>query len=353
MQLYCPACKTAAAAAERCTRCGERLVAPSELTSLSRDQLADAPPDLIQTTTLGRVVVGVVVALGLCVSLRELSLGAAAAADLSDAANSGVGNWLLRAVSILAGALLAGAGRLNGVATGGATALTCVVLLVGLDFLAAVKTGQPEGVIAGGVCLAALAAGRIGSTVWPAAVPLPPSKIQSRGSSLIPLKDDDDGPRPVALSWARVGLGVAVAVVGVLISDGVRTGLRSVAGQGLFLGSPTQSAAVDFFLGGVAIMLGGVVAGGGSGAGLRHGVVMGVIAAAGLATLSLAGKESAIVPLTGLLEVVGYPSESPRTANGLVVVVAGVTTLGALSGGFGGLLLPRLAVKSRRRAYQD
>ena len=351
MQLYCPACKTVAPAAERCARCGERLVAPSELTSLSRDQLAD-PPDLLDTTALGRVVVGVVVALGLAVSFRELSAGVLAAVT-SDGPPGPTADWPARAVAILVGALLAGAGRTNGVAAGGLTALTCVALMLGTDSLAALKTTQAEWGVVAGVCLLALGAGRIGSTVWPAVVPLPPSKLLSRGSSLIPLKDDQDGPRPIRFSWLRVTLGVAVAVIGFLCADGLRLGLRSLAGQGLSLGSPGQVPVVDFVFGSLAVLAGGVVAGGGSGAGLRHGLAFGVATACGLALLAFLGKESAVVPLTGLLELLGHAAESPRTASGLVAVLAALTVLGVVSGGFGGLLLPRLALKSRRRAYSD
>ena len=352
MQLYCPACKTAAHPAERCARCGERLVAPSELASLSRDQIAD-PPTLVEPTAFGRVVVGVVVAQGLAVSLRELSLGLLTALDFSDLVPGPVVNWLLRGAAVIVGATVAGAGRGNGAATGGVTALVCVGSLLATDFLAAAKTTQLDNVAALGICLLALAAGHVGSAFWPAVVPLPPSKVRSRGSSLIPLKDDPEVVRPIHLSWSRVALGVTVVIAGVLLADSVRLGMRSLAGHGLSLGSPTQVAVVDFLFASVAVLLGGLTAGGGTGAGLRHGTVAGVIAAPALAFLAFLGKDSALVPLTGLLELVGHATESPRTATGLAVVLVCLTAMCAVSGGFGGLLLPRLALKSRRRPYQD
>lgn len=352
MQLYCPACKTASHAAERCAKCGDRLVAPSELSSLSRDQLFD-PPDLIEPTAVGRVIVGTVAALGLYLSFREMLLGSLAAVDLTDVAPGSLGNWALRAGAILVGALLAGAGRANGTAAGGMTGLLCGVLFLATDSLAGLKPTAVEAGIVAGVAAVALALGRLGAITWPGVVPLPPSKVRSRGSSLIPLKDDLDAPRPTPLSWAKVGLGVAVAVVGFVLADPVRLGLRALAGNGLFLGSPAQIPLVDFVFAGLALLTGGLIAGGGSGAGLRHGAVMGLLASTVLAALALLGKESVVLPLSGLLEIVGYASESLRTATGLIVVVVGLTTLGIVSGGFGGLLLPRLAIKSRRRAYQD
>ena len=352
MQLYCPACKTAAHPAERCARCGERLVAPSELASLSRNQLGD-PPDLIAPTAFSRVVVGVVVALGLAVSLRELSLGALGALDYADAVPGAAANWLLRGAAVLVGALLAGAGRGNGTVNGGVAAAACVGLMLATDYLAAVKTTQSDLVAAAGVCLMALAAGRVGSALWPAVVPLPASKSRSRGSSLIPLKDDPEAARAIDLSWPRVALGVVVAVGGVMLADSARLSLRSLAGHGLSLGSPTQFAVVDFLFGSVGVLLGGFVAGGGTGAGLRHGTVMGLIAAPALAFLAYLGKESALVPLTGLLELLGYAAESPRTATGLTVVVFCLAAMCAASAGFGGLLLPRLAPRSRRRPYES
>jgi len=352
MQLYCPACKTAAHAAERCPRCGDRLIAPSELASVSRDQIAD-PPDLLKPTGFGRVVVGSVVALGLYLSLREMLLGLLAAGDLSDDAPGPLGNWAIRAGCVTAGAVLSGAGRPNGAPAGGVTGLLCGGLLLATDTLAGVRVVAPDGLIVVGIALVALAAGRIGGRVWPALVELPPSKVRSRGSSLIPLKDDQDAPRPVVFSWTRVGLGVALAVVGFLLADSARLALRSVAGQGLFLGSPNQVAVVDFCFAGVALAAGGVVAGAGTGAGLRHGSLMGVTTAAALAFLALVGKESAAIPLNGLLEVLGYAAESLRTPSALALVVGTVTVSGTLSGGFGGLLLPRLAIESRRKSYQD
>ena len=151
--------------------------------------------------------------------------------------------------------------------------------------------------------------------------------------------------------YGAVGLGSAV--LGFLLADPARLGLRTLAGNGLFLGSPAQIPLVDFVFGGLALLAGGLIAGGGSGAGLRHGAVTGLVAATVLAVLALLGKEAVVLPLSGLLELVGYASESLRTPTGLIVVIVGLTTLGVVSGGFGGLLLPRLAIKSRRRAYQD
>lgn len=352
MQLYCPACKTSSPAAERCPRCGERLVAPSELASLSRDQLAD-PPDLVETTGFGRVAVGVVVALGLAVSFAELSRGLWAFAGLSDDPLGQTVAWVLRTVAILVGALLSGAGRTNGASAAGVAAVTCVGLLLATDYLAATKTTQTELGVAAFACVLALVAGIVGSTLWPAVPPLPPSKLHSRGSSLLPLKNDQDGPRPVEFLYARVAVAVALAVAGVCLADTARLGVRSVAGAGFAVGSPAQVPAVDFFFAATAVLAGGVLAGGGTGAGLRHGLAFGLTTAVLVAFAAVIGKESPMVPLTGLLELTGYATESPRGFTGAVVTVVSLTTLGVLGGGFGGVLLPRLAMKARGRARHD
>ena len=352
MQLYCPACRTASPAAERCVKCGERLLAPSELASVSRDKLA-SPPPLIAPSSVGRLVVGAVTAAGLYLSVREMLLGSLDALDCSDFAPGPAAQWLLRAAATLAGALLAGAGRPGGAASGGVAGLVCGGLFLASDWLAGVKPTTVEAIGVAVVAALAAAAGGIGARVWPAATPLPVSKTRSRGSSLLPPDPDLDRPAVIPLSWWRVGAGVAVALAGVLASDELRLGVRNLAGARLSLGTPADAPRVDFFFAAAALLAGGLVAGGGSGAGLRHGLVAGSVAAAALGLLAVVGKESATVPLHGLLELLGYGPEALRTGGGLVLVAGVVTGLCGLSGTFGGLLLPRLAAKSRRRRPMD
>src|SRR5262245_29107742 len=168
MQLLCPDCQTAFAGATHCPKCGGRLISPQEAHLLRKKRKTPAPR-AVEPTAAGRVAVGVLIALGGFLGLREwLAAGLAASGTAGDewwatlaAAWATLG---LRAAAAFAGGLVAGAGRIDGWMTGGLTGCVAGGLLLAADL-----TAHPTGaglvgyLTATAVAVAGLASGALGS----------------------------------------------------------------------------------------------------------------------------------------------------------------------------------------------
>ena len=354
MQLYCPTCKSSVPAAERCPRCNDRLCSPSEIASIPRDAPVEQPPPL-RPTPLGRVTVATVAALGLYLGLREALLGGVLAIAPSE---SGPAlalnlNWSLRAFAVLVGGLLAGAGRPYGAWTGLATGTLCGALFLLADHAMGVRLTQADWSATTAIALSAVPLGMLGARVWSPAAELPTTTSGSRGSSLAHLiqkEDRQEKVRPTA--WFQIAWTTAMAGSAFVLADGFRQVLRAYA-PGLNIGTVAQVPNVDFVFAGLAVLVGGLLAAAGTGAGLRHGALMGAATALVVTAISLVSPEAVEVPLQGLYAFWGNPEESPRSPNGSLVLFGALTAMGLLAGGFGGLLLPRLAVASRRVRQPD
>src|SRR5437016_1584590 len=94
MQLLCPRCQSAFAGSSTCPRCGGRLISPQEAHVLSAKR-KHAPLRGPEPTAAGRVLVGVLVALGGYVGLREWAAAwlAATGADGGDWWTGDTGGW--------------------------------------------------------------------------------------------------------------------------------------------------------------------------------------------------------------------------------------------------------------------
>src|SRR4051794_18972545 len=116
MLLHCPACQAAFPGVSRCPRCGGLLLMPPEVSPEVPHKARAEAPEPVRPTALGRVIVGIVLAMGLYLALRKLAIGTVLAVN-SDAA----GWWLslqglvtIHASQVLAvvfGGVLAASGR--------------------------------------------------------------------------------------------------------------------------------------------------------------------------------------------------------------------------------------------------
>src|SRR5262245_66662677 len=115
MQLFCQSCQAAFAATSHCPRCGNRLLSPQE-SFIHNAPTKQPPPDPIPSTFTNRLLAGVLVALAVVFGLREL----AGAVHLSQGltveehwseTNKDPTTLALRLVAMVAGGLVAGAGR--------------------------------------------------------------------------------------------------------------------------------------------------------------------------------------------------------------------------------------------------
>jgi hypothetical protein len=349
MQLYCPSCQATFAAAPRCPRCGDRLITPAESFS-TLSHKAPPPPDIVRTTTAGRITIGCALALGLFIGLREWGLSV-----VPDPAwwNGAVGILLtviLRAVGAAVGGLLAGSGRSSGMTTGAAVGLICGGLYMTAD--AATESGAlvVDGLVWAGLAVTAALAGAVGGRMWPPPAQLPdPNPTASRhGSSLASLVTEEEqkkSARPMA--WGRLGLALVLLVTAVAGADAARQLLKKGSAGMLQMGGPAQAPLVDLQLAAVGVVLAGAFAGASTGAGLRHGVIVGFLGSLAVLGMLSSNLESARIIEEGVLDLFGLPTDGSAGGQGTLAMAGSVFVLTSLAGWFGGQLCPVLASKAQ------
>jgi hypothetical protein len=353
MQLFCPTCKTTYPSFNRCPRCGGLLLMPHEVAA-DAPQFDGESPAPIQTTAVGRIMVGTVLALGVYLGVRKVL-----AATILAANGQGTEWWLsfhglsivyaLQAGAVLFGAVIAAAGRASGYSIGFLIGLCCGGLFLGYELLAGASPQtlvlylQPP-VLA----LLGLAGGVAGSRVW---TPMPDLKLPiPTGSKLssLQLGEDLEEEKPKPTQWIRVLAGAAIMVIGVVAAEQVRHTLQKNSGGLLKVDSMGQGDFITWQLATLAVLTGGVVAGAATGAGIRHGILSGFVGAGGLIgiCMKMGGALPPIEYWLSKMSLDGLPLMAPTV---LTAIGGGVMLLALLGGWLGGALFQILAPESMRK----
>jgi hypothetical protein len=298
---------------------------------------------------------GTVLALGFYLGVRKIATGTVLALVPNPhewwlSLNGLVAVYASQSVAVVFGAVVASAGRVRGFAHGLAVGLVCGLLFLGFELLGGVPPRslviylQPP-VLA----LLGLIAGVVGARVWASApmldIPLPnPSKLSS-----IQLSTDASTNTARPTAWLRVIVGALVMVCGAMASDTVRSVTQKNSAGLLQVQSRVEGDFVTWQMATFAILLGGVIAGAATGAGLRHGIFAGAVG--GLAILGICLKQGTAIPAIAYgLECTpmgGWPIDNPTVC----FFVAGSILLVAVVGGWlgGALFQPLAPVELQRR----
>jgi hypothetical protein len=343
MSLFCPTCH-APSAGGRCLHCGGRTTKATARSSvaLTPSRPAD-PPDLIPSTAPYRTAIGCLVTLGLYLGLREWVAVVASDSAWWTGSAGIVVTVLLRAAGVAVGGLVAGAGRHQGARTGATVGVLCGVLFLIADELA----GADVAVIGAGVgatlMLLAAATGRVGSRLWPPAMDLPEPPPDPQSSSLVRLARKEKREKTVSrTAWAQVLTGVAIVLFGVVTADPIREGLKWASAGALNLGGPRYAPLADLQLAILIVILGASAAGANTKQGLRQGFLVGLLAVAGVAVLSVAGLNTIDAVAEGLFQLLSLPLADP-TSQTTVIALLVLFILCVAGGWFGSQLLPPLA----------
>jgi hypothetical protein len=358
MQLFCQACQSAFAGVSHCPKCGGRLLAPQESFIFSGSP-KDPPKEMVPPTLTGRIAVGLGVGFGLYMGLREL---ASAGGLLSSGGPAdGAIDFAFRLVSLLAGAILAGAGRDQGLSAGFGVGVVGSGLLLAADvYMAGAPTaaGWVAPAAAGVIALLAAPAGVVGAVIWPPLTELPQVTLvttaSSRGSSLSRLVEetaDRDKPRPTL--WLRILVGAVIAAAGLLLSEDIRLWLARGSGGLLQTGGNHRGPTVGFQIAVFLLGLGGMLSAAGSGAGFRHGLLTGILTAVGVYIAVSSRPDNPFPAIDGYFVTFDRKAEPIVSDKGAAAEVLGLILGLCTAGGWlGGQLFPPLvpkALRGRRR----
>ena len=348
MQLYCPSCRRARPLGLRCPECDTRLVAAAEAHGAALTGRAAPPPPPPPPSAIGRILTGVIAALGTVVALRDLALGLIgmmAGEESATAAAPALG-VTFATVGAMVGGLLAGAGLRYGSLGGGFAGACAGILLVCVSAHAGDRgpLGPPDIAVACGLAAVAAIAGRVGERIWPPAPPLPIAPTKTRGSSVARLVEEAAAETVVGLPtrWGRITLGVIVLVIGVAKA----TDLLDVVGQtqvGRIQLASAKPGRIEAMLALLAAASAGVAAGAVTHAGWRHGLYAGLIGTAGVGLLAATKNAAVSVAIDGLVELTGRPPV------GVLVVGLGLVAVATAGGAFGAALLPVLGKRKKLR----
>jgi hypothetical protein len=314
---------------------------------------APAPVSPHPPAPVGRVVVGAVFALGLYLGLRKLATGVvlASAPDPDSWWSSFEGLVTVcggQMLAVVFGAVAAAAGRTGGFAFGASVGGLCGAMFLGAELAAGAPARdlvlyiQPGLlVLVGGI------AGVFAARIW-CAVPALDMPIPDRSklsSSRFALETAEELERPTA--WVRILAGAMIMVAALAVAEEVRFGAQKYSGGALRVETIGQGRFLTWQLAVLGMMVGGVVAGSTTGAGIRHGFVAGVLCGVGVLGLT-AANGSTLSPLEFWLTALSLNGLPPQEPIVVVVSLVGVILLSVFGGWLGGSLFPPLAPEHMR-----
>jgi hypothetical protein len=295
-----------------------------------------------------------VFALGLYLGLRKLAMGIVlashAAPELWWASFEGLiavcGGQI---VAVVFGAILAAAGRTGGFVFGASVGGLCGALFLGAELLAGAPTRDLFMYIQPGVLgMVGGVAGVFASRIWGAipAIDMPVPDRSRLSSSRFMLNDTGETARPTA--WLRIIAGAFIIMLAVTAADEVRSKMQKHSDGLLRVTSQGQGQFLTWQFAVFGVLAGSALAGAGTGAGVRHGIIAGAIGGAGVLGIAITRGESQgpINYWLNKLALNGLPPTDPAAA---AAALGGVLFLGIIGGWLGGTLFQPLAPEAMRK----
>jgi hypothetical protein len=341
MSMVCPQCNKIYEKQERvCPTCSVQLMFYARIggNSASAVPAAEDNSNLWQQTGWGRIIVGLILAQGLALGLKQLlSAGFMASGEDGSAELWGTLTGLallhsLHAVGLFVGGALAGAGQSRGLLYGSLVGLANGMIFLHLQPQSAqllpdnMHYAQPLVHL----LLGALG-GAIGQAIW-RPTPRLPMPAARQGSTPAPQLLEMrwlHGP----IAWGRVTAGSIVVACGVVWSSLVMKWMIDASQGALTLTTHFQAKLVSWEIAGMAMFAGACMAG----ATCRNGTKQGLGVGIGGAALYL-----------------GFEMANPKNQlETLVFTVICMVAVGLFGGWFGGQLFPPLGRASRGRRIID
>jgi hypothetical protein len=188
----------------------------------------------------------------------------------------------------------------------------------------------------------------LAARVW-GAIPtldMPVTERPSLSSSRFALARTTEVRRPTA--WLRILVGALLIVTVVAAADKMRTGAQKYSGGLLRVETIGQGQFLTWQLAVLGVLGGGVLASAGTGAGIRHGVLTGLLGAAWVVGFAVSMGEPfpPIAYWLSKLSLGGIPPDDPTV---MLAAASGIFTLAVCGGWLGGTLFLPLAPEHMRK----
>jgi hypothetical protein len=351
MRRFCPQCHGIFETQFLCPSCGVETREVAE-----HSAAAPMPIELEYADAPGmatRFMAGLLLAQGIYYGISQFGIAFHLALGESNSWSTlgGLGNTALMLLAVFVGSLVAGAGNPRGMAAGAAMGLIHALALIGagLEFGVWSTDGL---VIVGWIPLTAAGAlgGRCGRHIWPAIADIRrPAKDAARVSRASRSGVDRAVRKTVPIAWPRVLAGAAVAICFTVWAGQVRDYVIGTSGGKFSVDSRLQLHFVTWVIAALAVMVGGAVGGASTRGGIRHGLLVGAIAAIGIFLVQSQIIRGGLPAERFFASVIGLPEASTLSSARLGLFLLSNTVALAMFGGwFGEALLPRVQNRPAR-----
>jgi hypothetical protein len=338
MSMICPECNKIYEQQEQiCPTCSIHLMFYARLAPVAAPgAILEEESSQWQHTAWGRIAVGLILAQGLALGLKQLlTAGLHATGDEALLGGTWIGLALLHslhAVGLLCGGIFAGAGQQRGALIGGLMGLGSGLITLALQAQAprilpdALHFAQPLLHV-----LFGMMGGCIGTAIWTPTpkLTLPESKTEGTPPpSLIEMRWLR-GP----IAWWRVIAGATLMTCGIVWSNLIMNWMIEASLGSLTLTTHFQAKLVSWEVAGLTMLIGATLAGATTFNGTKQGLCVGIGAAVLYIGYQLARFQA-----------------QPETIISAIVAMLGI---GLLGGWFGGQMFPPLGRGRRRRRIAD
>jgi hypothetical protein len=335
MSMVCPQCNQTYEQEERiCPTCNVQLLFFARIQSPATQHHEDDDVGQWQQTPWGRIIIGLVLAQGTAIGLKQLLT-----AGLLVSVEGGTqAVWAtlpglallhsLHAIGLLAGGALCGAGQERGTMYGALVGLLNGLIFAVLQPPVRLDT-VPESVLYAQPVLHLLVGaigGWIGSTIWR---PTPHLTLPNTRLSLPPPPTFEMRWLQGPIHWIRVIAGALLVACGVMWSTLILNRLVDFSGGAWTVETHFQARLLSWEIAGLTIVLGALFAGATTGNGAKQGLCVGI---------------------GGTVLFIGFQMADPRVnLETAVFTVLCMIGLGLAGGWFGTQLFPPLEARPRKR----
>ncbi len=251
-------------------------------------------------------------------------------------------------LSALLGGLSVGGGNLRSIASGVLVGLALMIPVTACDLVRWGHSAIPQLVIAWLIVptIAALG-GRHGRFLFPHwtdvnDIPVAPSRERARR------RQPRERSEPAKIAWARIVGGAALAVGCTVWAGRIREYILGTSGGLFTVDSRLQIHFVTWVIASLGVLAGGIFAGASTRAGLRHGLLVGVLSCASIFVISLFVLREALPAERFFATIVGLSEEdADQPARVALFLLTNTLLLGILGGLTGSMLLPPTTRRSR------